>query len=358
MDASLGTVNYRSPRPLRRVDRLMYACKGARRRRLPAVVRGCRRPAARGTHGRSAANPCSGWPTRSISLSVDRSRFVLDVVRALFTTGAGRRRHAAARSPAAALLATPATPGETVPLPLDASIWRETLLPRQVPDNQIIGAILSDRRPRFSITGSPASTTRRSRGSEPSARRCATASARRRVCGFRAERARAGRTDGRTRADAEAEPMWQAIVGADPAKPAAFVRRLFSDDRARWRGSTTRCRSSTNRGCDSPRAHRCRRRPASNECARCSTSSSASATSGNLKSSRSPAGRIDPALTLGDRAHRRGRQLSGPNQRGIWERVFADDSAGGRRRSRATPRDRSHSDRRGLARCPHPQGAS
>ena len=29
---------------------------------------------------------------------------------------------------------------------------------------------------------------------------------------------------------AEAEPMWQVIVGADPAKPAAFVRRLYSDD--------------------------------------------------------------------------------------------------------------------------------
>ncbi len=29
---------------------------------------------------------------------------------------------------------------------------------------------------------------------------------------------------------AEAEPMWQVIVGADPAKPVAFVRRLYSDD--------------------------------------------------------------------------------------------------------------------------------
>ncbi len=29
---------------------------------------------------------------------------------------------------------------------------------------------------------------------------------------------------------AEAEPLWQAIVGAEPARPAAFVRRLFGDE--------------------------------------------------------------------------------------------------------------------------------
>ena len=29
---------------------------------------------------------------------------------------------------------------------------------------------------------------------------------------------------------ADAEPIWQAIVGADPAKPAAFIRKLFDDE--------------------------------------------------------------------------------------------------------------------------------
>ncbi len=163
-------------------------------------------------------------------LSVDRSRFVLDVVRALFTTGLAEgdmRQRDHLRN---ALLATPATPGESVPLPLDASIWRETLLQRPVPDNQIIGAILSDRRPRFSITGSPASTTRRSRGSGPSAIRCAICFGTPARLRF-SDRACASRPAGLScPAAPDAEPMWQAIVGADPAKPSAFVRRLFSDD--------------------------------------------------------------------------------------------------------------------------------
>src|SRR5262245_20289226 len=79
-------------------------------------------------------------------VTIDRSTFVLSIVRTLFAVGLAEgdmRQRTSLRE----VLDRPSNArGETVPLPLDASIWRETILQRNVPDDQIIGAILTDRR--------------------------------------------------------------------------------------------------------------------------------------------------------------------------------------------------------------------
>ena len=55
----------------------------------------------------------------------DRSRLVLDIVRLIFDTPEGSDpKDTALRARLNALLAS-ANPGETAPLPLDPSIWRE-----------------------------------------------------------------------------------------------------------------------------------------------------------------------------------------------------------------------------------------
>ena len=208
--------------------------------------------------------PASDLATRSSILSVDRSRFVLDIVRTLFTTGLAEGDTRQREHLRDALLAHA---GRRLARPSRCLSMRRSgakrSCPRPVPDNQIVAAILSDRRPRFSITGSPASTTRRWRGSGPSAIRCAI------CCGTPArsrssDRACACRPDGSwSPAGQDAEPMWQAVVGADPPSPSAFVRRLFSDE-----SGVLAWFYDTMSHLDEPRlrfatAHRCRRRPAS-----------------------------------------------------------------------------------------------
>ena len=282
----------------------VYTAARRSRHRLELCVRGrswsssCSCPTGQSAPG---SRQC-GWPSRcrfppsgSLNaleiLSIDRSRFVLDVVRALFTSGLVEGDVRQRENLRAALLAAPSTPGETVPLPLDASIWRETLLQRQVPDNQIIGAILSDRSTALLYHGlaglddetlawlGPERETLRHLLRHAGAfavfgRACA--------CGPDASSSPAARTPSR--------------CGRRSSAPIRPGRRPSCDgssatSRACWRGSTTRWRTSTSRGCDLPRARRCRRRRASSACARCSTSSSASATSGSRRSSRSAAGR-------------------------------------------------------------------
>ena len=224
--------------------------------------------------------------------SIDRSRFVLDVVRDAVHLGPGRGRRAAAREPAAVLLAAPSTPGETVPLPLDASIWRETLLQRQVPDNQIIAAILSDRSTALLYHGLAGldDETLAWLGPERDTLRHLLRHAGAFGVFGPSVRVQAGRVV--VPGGADAEPIWQAIVGADPARPSAFVRRLFGDE-----SGVLAWFYDAMAHLDEPTAAiRDERVPAgtgprSSACARCSRSSSASARSGSRRSSRSAGGR-------------------------------------------------------------------
>lgn len=164
--------------------------------------------------------------------SADRSRIVLDIVRLVFDAKDGEdAADTLLRNQLRRVLAAP-TPGggETVPLPLDPSIWRDTLLERQTPDGQLISAILSDRRTALVYHGLAAldDETLGWLGPDRDTLRHLRHHAGAFAAFGRSIQVHAGRIVVPGGADAEA--AWQTLTGADPARPAAFVRRLFKED--------------------------------------------------------------------------------------------------------------------------------
>ena len=162
--------------------------------------------------------------------SVERSHFVLNVVRTLFGIGQmeGNKQH---RQRFKELLASGSSgTGETVPLPLDASIWRETLLLRNVPDDQIIGAILAERNTALLYHGLAGldDETLAWLGAERETLQHLMRHAGAFAVFGPSVRVHAGKIV--VQGDAEAEALWQALIGADPAQPAAFVRKLFAEE--------------------------------------------------------------------------------------------------------------------------------
>lgn len=115
---------------------------------------------------------------------------------------------------------------ESVPLPLDPSIWRDTILQAQVPDDQLVAAILSDSRASLLYHGLAALDDETLGWLGPE--RDMLLHLRKRAAIFaafgRSVHVRAGRI--LVPGGAEAEPLWKSVVGADPGKPAAFVQRL------------------------------------------------------------------------------------------------------------------------------------
>lgn len=86
---------------------------------------------------------------RTLDVSVvDRGRIMLDAIRILFDAPDGfdegdtTRRQQLTR----AIASPDRKPGETIPLPLDPSVWRDSILLRAASDSDIIAAILTDRR--------------------------------------------------------------------------------------------------------------------------------------------------------------------------------------------------------------------
>ena len=272
-------------------------------------------------------------------LSIDRSHFVLDIVRTLFTVGLEEGDLRQRENLRGALLAAPANAGATVPLPLDASIWRETLLPRPVPDNQIIAAVLSDRRTSllyYGLAGLDDETLAWLGPERETLRHLLRHAGAFAVFGP-SVRVRAGRVV--VPGGSEAEPLWQAIVGADPARPATFVRRLFGDEEGHlaWFYDTIasldepRLRFATSASLPAPaRIERVRALLEVFE------------HNGNeWRPEKQPFSRrpFDPPLTLGVLRVNGDGTLVGPKQRGLWERVFADNAG-----PRAQPQGRGASD--------------
>jgi hypothetical protein len=166
--------------------------------------------------------------------NTDRSQFVLNIVRVLFGIGmldGDKRQRGALRQ----LVDSAANrPGEAIPLPMDASIWRETLLPKPVPNEQLIATILSDRTTALMYHGLAGldDETLAWLGAERGTlqhllKRPGTFA----VFGP-SIRIHAGEIA--VPGGEHAKPMWQALLGADPAKPAAFIRRVFADEEG-WR---------------------------------------------------------------------------------------------------------------------------
>ena len=160
--------------------------------------------------------------------SADRSGLLTSVVRLVFDAPDGasaddERRRAILD----ASLQRPARDGDVVPLPLDPSVWRETLLQRNVADADLAGAIFSDRATALLYHGLAALDDETLAWLGPE--RETLVHLRRNAAVFapfgRSVRIRAGRVA--VPGGADAETNWAALVGADPAHPAAFVQRLI-----------------------------------------------------------------------------------------------------------------------------------
>ena len=194
---------------------------------------GARQPAVR-TSGLLVA------PARAIANAagitvVDRSRLMLDVIRALFDAPDGqdaadtRRR----QQVTAVLTAPRADSREAVPLPLDPSIWRETIFDRQIPDDGLVAAILSDRGAALLYHGLAALDDETLAALGPD--RETLIVLKRHPGTFaafgRSLRIHAGRVA--VPGGPDADSLWQEIVGAEPTRPGAFARRLFGGNTGR-----------------------------------------------------------------------------------------------------------------------------
>jgi hypothetical protein len=256
--------------------------------------------------------------------SIDRSHFVLDVVRTLFALGLAEgdvRQRAKLRE---LLLQPSPLKGEAVPLPLDVAIWRETLLPRQVPDDQILAAILSDRSTALlyhGLAGLDDDTLAWLGPERDTLRHLARHAGAFSVFGP-SVRVQAGKII--VPGGPDAEPLWQALVGADPAKPAAFVRKLFDDESghlAWFYDSIAQLDEARLRfalGAQLPASSRVDRARALLEAF---TQGGSEWRPEAQPFSRRP---LDPALTLAVIAVDANGTLIGPSQRGFWERVFSE----------------------------------
>jgi hypothetical protein len=273
--------------------------------------------------------------------TIDRATFVLNAIRTLFGVGLveGDKRHRAALQQ---ILATPGIArGETVPLPLDASIWRETVLLQPVPNEQIIGAILADRNSSLLYHGLSGldDETLAWLGAE----RATLQHLLRRPGAFAvfgpSVRVRAGEVVVPGGDDSRA--LWENLIGADPAKPAAFVRRLFDDEEgylAWFYDSLSQldpARLKFALGAWLPAGARQERARALAD------------VFGNGGSEWSPTSQpfsrrpLDPALTLAVIEVKEDGTPVGPLQRRFWERVFSDD---GRTKVTSVAKDFTNSD--------------
>ena len=117
-----------------------------------------------------------------------------------------------------------------MPLPLDPGIWRETILQQPVPDRQLVAAILDDRRAALLYHGLAALDDETLAWLGPD--RETLLQVRQQAALFatfgRSIHVRGGRV--LVPGGSDAEPLWTALTGVDPGRPAAFVQRIFRDD--------------------------------------------------------------------------------------------------------------------------------
>ena len=165
----------------------------------------------------------------------DRSHIVLDVVRIAFDAPDGQDAgDTAIKARLQALFRSPNQESrDTVPLPLDPSVWRDTILRRQVPDNQLIPAILSERTTALLYHGLAALDDETLGALGPDRE---TLEVLRRHAGTfatfgRSFRIHAGRVV--VPGGHRAEPLWQELVGVEPSRPAPFLRRLLTGESGR-----------------------------------------------------------------------------------------------------------------------------
>jgi hypothetical protein len=258
--------------------------------------------------------------------NIDRSQFLLSVVRVLFGIGmldGDKRQRGALRQ---VLDTASKGPSEAVPLPLDASIWRETLLPKPVPNEQLIATILTDRTTALmyhGLAGMDDDTLAwlgAERGTLQHLMKRPGAFA---VFGPNI-RIHAGEIA--VPGGESAKPVWQALLGGDPAKPANFIRRVFSDDEG-WRAwfydsvsQLDEARFKFALGEWLPAGSRQERARALLDVFTDGT------TEWNPENQPFSRRQVDPGLTLTLISVKPDGTPIGPLHRGLWERVFAHDA--------------------------------
>jgi hypothetical protein len=259
--------------------------------------------------------------------SIDRAMFAVKSVRTLFSV-AQPDGDPMLRAKLREILAAPpglVAPGEAVPLPLDTSIWRETILKRPVPDAQILAAILSDRNAALLYHGLAGldDDTLAWLGAE----RDVLQHLMRHAGAFSvfgpSVRIRSGRVV--VPGGEEAEPVWESVIGADPARPVSFVKKLFGDESgllAWFYDSVAQLDQESVRvalnmtAAPGARADRTR-----------ALLDVFEHIGNDWRPELQPFSRrsLDPSLTLSVLAATPEGTLSGPRSRAFWERVFADD---------------------------------
>jgi hypothetical protein len=182
----------------------------------------------------------SGTEQLAASLGItaaDRNQLLPSIVRTVFDAPDGSSaRSQQRRSELSSQLRTPTSARPiSVPLPLDKSIWRETILAYPLKDGELAAAILSDRSTALLYYGLAALDDDTLGWLGPD--RETLLHLRRNAAPFaafgRSIRIRGGRVS--VPGGRDAEPIWTAIVGADPERPSMFVQRLFrSNGRLAW----------------------------------------------------------------------------------------------------------------------------
>ncbi len=167
----------------------------------------------------------------------DRNQLLTSIVRVVFDAPDGsnaaiQKRRAVLSSQLKGMAATRLV---RVPLPLDTAIWRETILGYPVKDNELAAAILSDRSTALLYYGLASLDDDTLGWLGPD--RETLLHLRRNAASFasfgRSLKVRGGRVS--VPGGRDAEPIWTAIVGADPGRPSLFAQRLFrGNGRLAW----------------------------------------------------------------------------------------------------------------------------
>jgi hypothetical protein len=259
--------------------------------------------------------------------SIDRGLFAVKSVRTLFST-VQPDGDPTLRQKLREILANPVlTQGEVVPLPLDVSIWRETILKKPVPDAQILSAILADRSAALLYHGLAGldDETLAWLGAERDLLQHLLRHAGAFAVFGPSVRIRGGRVA--VPGGADAEPVWHAVIGAEVARPAAFVKKLFGDDAGRTAWFYDSVAQLDDAGvrlalnlsaAEDVRGERTRALLEIFE-----------RTGSDWRAELQPFSRrsLDPGLTLSVLGATPEGTLVGPRPRAFWDRVFAADGA-------------------------------
>ena len=259
----------------------------------------------------------------------DRSHLLVSIVRLIFDAPDGTSSEDARRRGvlAAKLAAKGGEPRDRVPLPLDTSIWRETLLTRRAADGDIAEAILADRSTALLYHGLAALDDDTLGWLGPD--RETLLHIRRHAATFaafgRSVRVRGGRVA--VPGGDDAEPLWAAIVGADPARPAAFVQRLIrGNGRLAWLYDTVQHLDPARRrfvlgGAGLPETQRVERVRELLDVFETAAPEWHTAERPFVR----PV--LDPSLVLMLVEAAPGGGMAGPGRRRLWDSVFRDDAA-------------------------------